>query len=107
MGKPLLTGYPDSAKSNRDTGQGYREAGVMGTWRKRIAGIAGGIVLILGVLLVGSAVHLFPQLRNPFSQTTTERSSPVVLKSIVQLSRYEAASGNFQVVVDISSGGIL
>jgi hypothetical protein len=79
----------------------------MGTWRKRIAGAVGAIVLILAVLLVGSAVHLFPQLRNPFSETTTDRSGPVVLKSIVQLSRYEAASGNFQVVVDISSGGIL
>ena len=79
----------------------------MGTWRKRIVGAVGAIVLILAVLLVGSAVHLFPQLRNPFSETTTDRSGPVVLKSIVQLSRYEAASGNFQVVVDISSGGIL
>ena len=79
----------------------------MGMWRKRIAGAVGAIVLILAVLLVGSAVHLFPQLRNPFSETTTDRSGPVVLKSIVQLSRYEAASGNFQVVVDISSGGIL
>jgi Protein of unknown function (DUF4230) len=80
---------------------------VVGKWRKRIAGVVGGIVLILAVLLVGSAVHLFPQLRNPFSETTTDRSGPVVLKSIVELSRYEAASGNFQVVVDISSGGIL
>jgi hypothetical protein len=79
----------------------------VGKWRKRIVGGAGAIVLILAVLLVGSAVHLFPQLRNPFSETTTDRSGPVVLKSIVQLSRYEAASGNFQVVVDISSGGIL
>jgi uncharacterized protein DUF4230 len=79
----------------------------MGKWRRRVVGGAGAIVLILAVLLVGSAVHLFPQLRNPFSETTTDRSGPVVLKSIVQLSRYEAASGNFQVVVDISSGGIL
>ena len=79
----------------------------MGMWRKRIVGAVGAIVVILAVLLVGSAVHLFPQLRNPFSETTTDRSGPVVLKSIVQLSRYEAASGNFQVVVDISSGGIL
>jgi hypothetical protein len=79
----------------------------MGTWRRRIVSGVGAIVVILAVLLVGSAVHLFPQLRNPFSETTTERSGPVVLKSIVQLSRYEAASGSFQVVVDIASGGIL
>jgi hypothetical protein len=68
--------------------------------------IAAGIVVVvaLAVVLVGSAVHLFPQLRNPFAEQTTERSGPVLLTSIQQLSRYEAASGTFQVVVDISSG---
>jgi Protein of unknown function (DUF4230) len=49
-----------------------------------------------------SAVHLLPQLRNPFAETTTDRSGPVLLKSITALSRYEAASGQFQVVVDLS-----
>jgi hypothetical protein len=67
-----------------------------------VGGIALAVVIV--VALVGSAVHLFPQLRNPFAQTTTQRSGPVLLTSIQQLSRYEAASGNFQVVVDISSG---
>jgi hypothetical protein len=49
-----------------------------------------------------SAVHLLPQLRNPFAETTTVRSQPVILKSITNLSRYEAASGSFQVVVDLT-----
>lgn len=73
--------------------------------RKRL--IAGGVALVLaiGLILLGSAIHLLPQLRNPFSEKTTERSGPVLLQSIVQLSKYEAASGNFQVVVDISSNG--
>lgn len=79
----------------------------MGKWRKRILGTAVSVVALFVLYLIGSAVHLFPQLRNPFSETTTERSQPVVLKSIVDLSKYEAASGNFQVVVDISSSGIL
>jgi hypothetical protein len=47
-------------------------------------------------------VHLLPQLRNPFAQTTTVRSEPVILKSITSLSRYEAASGSFEVVVDLT-----
>jgi len=79
----------------------------MGKWRKRITLIATSIVALFAIFLIGSAVHLFPQLRNPFGETTTERSQPVVLKSIVELSKYEAASGNFQVVVDITSSGIL
>jgi len=76
-------------------------------WRKRIVTGAISLVVVVGLVFLGSAIQLLPQLRNPFSEQTTERSGPVLLQSIVQLSRYEAASGNFQVVVDISSGGSL
>ena len=57
---------------------------------------------MIALLLVLSAVRLLPQLRNPFHTTTTVRSQPPLLKSITSLSRYEAASGTFQVVVDLS-----
>jgi len=59
-------------------------------------------VVVAVAALVASAVHLLPQLRNPFAETTTDRSQPVLLKSITSLSRYEAASGSFQVVVNLS-----
>jgi hypothetical protein len=68
----------------------------------RIAGLAAAIAVVIVLALVLSAVHLLPQLRNPFAETTTDRSQPVLLKSITALSRYEAASGTFQVVVDLS-----
>ena len=68
----------------------------------RVGGILAAIVAVLVLVLVLSAVHLLPQLRNPFSQTTTVRSQPVILKSITNLSRYEAASGSFEVVVDLT-----
>jgi hypothetical protein len=38
---------------------------------------------------------------NPFAEKTKDRSGPVLLQSIRDLSRYEAASGNFQVIVDL------
>jgi hypothetical protein len=79
---------------------------MFGKWGKRITSAVAAVVVVLGALLVGSAVHLLPQLRNPFSETTTDRSSqPALLLSIVQLSRYEAASGSFQVAVDLASSG--
>jgi hypothetical protein len=68
----------------------------------RLIGLAAAVVIILVGLLILSAIHLLPQLRNPFAETTTDRSQPVLLKSISELSRYEAASGSFQVVVDLS-----
>lgn len=38
---------------------------------------------------------------NPFGEQTIDRSGPVLLQSIHNLSRFEAATGNFQVVVDL------
>jgi len=67
-----------------------------------LAGIVAAIAAVLVLVLVLAAVHLLPQLRNPFAQTTTVRSQPVILKSITNLSRYEAASGSFEVVVDLT-----
>ena len=67
-----------------------------------LAGIAAAAAAAVVLIVVLSAVHLLPQLRNPFAETTTVRSEPVILKSITNLSRYEAASGSFEVVVDLT-----
>ena len=68
-------------------------------WLGKILATVVGVVVLVVVL---SAAHLLPQLRNPFAQTTTVTSQPVILKSITALSRYEAASGTFEVVVDLT-----
>jgi len=68
----------------------------------RVGGLVAAIIAVIVLVVVLSAVHLLPQLRNPFAQTTTVRSQPVILKSITDLSRYEAASGSFEVVVDLT-----
>jgi Protein of unknown function (DUF4230) len=68
----------------------------------RIAAVVAAIAAVIVLLLALSAVRLLPQLRNPFHTTTTVRTQPPLLKSITSLSRYEAASGAFQVVVDLS-----
>ena len=68
----------------------------------RVGGLVAAIIAVVVLVVVLSAVHLLPQLRNPFAQTTTVRSEPVILKSITELSRYEAASGSFEVVVDLT-----
>ena len=89
----LERGTPDSQMTRIPGGHGL--AG-------RLAGLAAAVAAVIAGVLILSAVHLLPQLRNPFQETTTDRSQPVLLKSITALSRYEAASGSFQVVVDLS-----
>jgi hypothetical protein len=73
-----------------------------GRLARRATVVAGAIAAVIVLLLVLSAVHALPQLRNPFRTTTTVSGQPPLLKSITTLSRYEAASGTFQVVVVLS-----
>jgi hypothetical protein len=62
----------------------------------------GGIVALLVALLVGArAFNIIPGFDNPFGDRTTDRSQPVLLQSMRDLSRYVAADGNFQVIVDL------
>jgi hypothetical protein len=68
----------------------------------RLIAVATAVIAVAVLMLVLSVVHVLPRLRNPFTETTTERTGPVVLKSVTELSRYEAASGTYQVVVDLT-----
>ncbi|MEU0932679.1 MULTISPECIES: DUF4230 domain-containing protein [unclassified Embleya] len=56
--------------------------------------------IVLALVLVG-LVNLLPGKFNPFGETTKDHSGPVMLKAVQDLSRYEAVSGTFQVVVDL------
>ena len=69
-------------------------------WRLTKLAVVLAAVLV-AVVLALSAVHLLPRLSNPFAETTVDRSSPALLRSISSLSRYEAASGSFQVIVNL------
>ncbi|GAA0429755.1 hypothetical protein Acor_40620 [Acrocarpospora corrugata] len=60
--------------------------------------LAGALFVVL-LLVVG--LRLAWSWLDPFGETTIDRSQPVLLQSIHNLSRFEAATGNFQVVVDL------
>lgn len=59
------------------------------------------VVVVLVVMFAGIRLSLLPGLRDVFGTETHDRSGPALLRSIQDMSRYEAASGNFQVVVDL------
>lgn len=70
----------------------------------RIVSLLGTLVLVVLVVLVGfvglDAAGLF-HITNPFQSRTTDRSQPVLLTSIQDISQYHAAVGNFEVVLDV------
>ncbi|MYS94605.1 MULTISPECIES: DUF4230 domain-containing protein [Streptomyces] len=65
------------------------------------AKVLGALVLVLVVFFAGIRLSVIPGLKDLFGTDTHDRSGPALLKSIQDLSRYDAASGNFQVVVDL------
>jgi hypothetical protein len=64
-----------------------------------MATLAAVVAIVLGMTAVG----ILPHLRNPFGARTTDRSQPALLKSIQDMSRFVAAQGNFQVIVDVQN----
>ncbi|KOV96694.1 DUF4230 domain-containing protein [Streptomyces sp. NRRL B-3648] len=66
-------------------------------WAKAVA----ALVLVLAVLFAGIRLAVLPGIKDLFGTDTDDRSGPALLKSIQDMSRYDAASGNFQVVVDL------
>ncbi|MER6711167.1 MULTISPECIES: DUF4230 domain-containing protein [unclassified Streptomyces] len=66
-------------------------------WAKVVA----ALVLVLVVFFAGIRLSVLPGLKDLFGTETHDRSGPALLQSIQDISRYDAASGNFQVVVDL------
>lgn len=64
------------------------------TWRY----LAGLLVVVVLVLVAGRLAWTW---LNPLGEQTIDRSQPALLQSIKDLSRFEAATGSFQVVVDL------
>ncbi|GAA3117643.1 DUF4230 domain-containing protein [Streptosporangium carneum] len=69
------------------------------TPRRRGWRLLAGLLAVVILLVVGA--RLAWSWLDPFGETTVDRSQPVLLESIHNLSRFEAATGNFQVVVDL------
>jgi hypothetical protein len=66
-------------------------------WSKAVT----AVVLVLVVFFAGIRLSVLPGLKDLFGTETHDRSGPALLQSIQDMSRYDAASGNFQVVVDL------
>jgi hypothetical protein len=65
--------------------------------------VTAALILIGAALLISTigGCFNFPSFDNPFRTETVDRSSPVVLKSIQDLERFQAATGHFEVIVDL------
>jgi hypothetical protein len=106
--------YPTSELPEADSGSGWPDGDGAGPrWRaargpyrpgRGLRGLAwlAGILAVLVVAAFGlRAAGVWPHLSNPFASKTSDRSQPALLLSMQDLSRFDAAGGNFQVIVDL------
>jgi hypothetical protein len=64
-------------------------------------GLAALALVVLAIFLVGGCVRDLFDIGNPFGEETIDRTGPAVLKSIQNLEDFRAASGHFEVIVDV------
>jgi hypothetical protein len=97
IGRPLDTGrFTDSAREKLVSAR-------PGCGRGCLFTLVGAIVVIAALVVGLRAVGFWPHWSNPFAEQQTDRTQPPLLKSIQDLSRFTAAQGNFQVVVDLQN----
>ena len=78
----------------------------MGDRERSRRGFPGGLIVaalaLVGVVVaIGWIRDLIPDFGNPFGTETVDRTGPAVLKSIRNLEDFRAASGHFEVIVDV------
>jgi hypothetical protein len=81
--------------------RGRQERTVVMRPRSRSGWVVVGAIAVCGILAVtGTLGSLLPNIPNPFSSRTIDRTQPALLQAMEDLSEYHAAAGNFQVLVD-------
>lgn len=68
------------------------------TARRRVTRL---VVLAVVAVLVVLGLRSLPSLSNPFGSDTVDRTGPTLLTALTDVARFEAATGSFQVVVDV------
>src|SRR5687767_2660213 len=70
-------------------------------WSKWVPGLLVAGLLVVAAAGLPSLGSFLPSFPNPFETKTVDRSGPAVLQSLRDLQEYRAASGHFEVIVDL------
>jgi hypothetical protein len=105
-------GWSETRTSGQPAGSGPSGSGPAPDWyrppRRRgpiVTALVGTVAFVVVLALVVGALARFaqwrPSLSDPFGTRSVDRSQPVLLQSLQDLSLYKAATGNFQLIIDL------
>lgn len=90
--------HDDTHRRAPDLPDAAPRRGHSGVWAI-VAAVGVLVVLVLGGLVL--AAQLIPSVANPFATDRVDRTGPAVLHALEELNEYRAATGHFQVVLDV------
>src|SRR5688572_13083371 len=92
----------------RETVSSWRDVPPPPVYRRRrgvLGGAFRGLAVIVAVLLGWTGLQhvgdLLPDWGNPFRTEEVDRTGPAVLKALADLHEYRAATGSYQVMIDV------
>jgi len=102
---PVLSPEREVTSSFRASGWAAPPRRVRAARSSLLGGAVRALALVVAVLLGWVGVHhigdLLPGFGNPFKTEQVDRTGPAVLKALNDLHDYHAASGSYQVMIDI------
>ena len=102
---PVLTPEREETTAYRANKWGAPAPRLSRPRRSILGGAARGLAVLVAVLLGWTGLHhlgdLLPNWGNPFETEEVDRTGPAVLKALADLHEYRAATGSYQVMIDI------
>jgi hypothetical protein len=97
---PVLSPERESIRANEWGGPSRfsRRRGLFGSAARAVAVI---VAVLLGWVGLHHVADLLPDWGNPFKTEEVDRTGPAVLQALADLHEYRAATGSYQVMVDI------
>ena len=102
---PVLSPERETITTSRDSGSAAPRRGRRAAGGASCGGAVRVTAVVVAVLLGWVGLHhlgdLLPDWGNPFKTEEVDRTGPAVLKALADLHEYRAATGSYQVMVDI------
>ncbi len=98
---PVLAPERPAAAPHDEGPSGPRRIPARRRWRRRTKLAAVLVVVALAGLGLDRLTGLLPSLSNPFRTHSVDRTGPAVLTALADLHEYRAATGTFQVFIDL------